>query len=197
MDELALGLSLGIGAGLSPGPLLALLVRATLERGFAAGARVALTPLITDAPLVVLCVLVLRELPDSALAALSLAGAAFVGWMAWDTLRADEAAAGEAGGDLRRGVLVNLLSPHPWLFWLAVGGPLLVDAGHRSAGLAVAFAGGFYAALVGAKVALAGLVAAGRRRIAGSSAIRSVSAVLLAVAAVALLVDGVRRLGGG
>jgi threonine/homoserine/homoserine lactone efflux protein len=197
VDELALGLSLGIGAGLSPGPLLALLVRATLERGFAAGARVALTPLITDAPLVVVCVLVLRELPESALAALSLAGAAFVGWMAWDTLRADATAAGEAGGDLRRGVLVNLLSPHPWLFWLAVGGPLLVDAGHRSAGLAVAFAGGFYAALVGAKVALAGLVAAGRRRIAGSSAIRSVSAVLLAVAAVALLVDGVRRLGGG
>ena len=29
--------------------------------------------------------------------------------------------------DLRRSALVNALSPHPWLFWITVGGPLLVD----------------------------------------------------------------------
>jgi threonine/homoserine/homoserine lactone efflux protein len=194
VDALALGLSLGIGAGLSPGPLLALVVRATLERGFAAGARVAFAPLITDAPIVALCALVLRELPEPVLAGLSIAGAAFVGWLARDALRAPAAEPGRGGGDLRRAVLVNALSPHPWLFWLSVGGPLLVEAGHRSAGLAVAFLGGFYAMLVAAKLGLAGLVAAGRSRIAGASAVRIVSAVLLAGAAVALLVDGLSRL---
>jgi threonine/homoserine/homoserine lactone efflux protein len=194
LDPLALGLSLGIGAGLSPGPLVALVVRATLERGFSAGARVAFAPLITDAPIVALCVLVLRELPDHVLAGLSIAGAAFVGWLAWDALRAEAAEPPRGGGDLRRAVVVNALSPHPWLFWLAVGGPLLVEAGHRSAALAVAFLGGFYAMLVASKLALAGLVAAGRSRLAGSRAVRLVSAALLAAAAVALLADGVSRL---
>jgi hypothetical protein len=74
MDALTLGLALGLGAGLSPGPLLVLVVGATLRSGFAAGARIATAPLLSDAPIVVLCVLVLRGLPEDALAALSAAG---------------------------------------------------------------------------------------------------------------------------
>jgi threonine/homoserine/homoserine lactone efflux protein len=86
VDTLLLGLSLGLGAGLAPGPLLVLVVEATLRRGFAAGTRVAAAPLISDAPIVVLCALVLRELPDEALAALSAAGAVFLGRLAWQIL---------------------------------------------------------------------------------------------------------------
>jgi threonine/homoserine/homoserine lactone efflux protein len=213
VDALALGLSLGLGAGLAPGPLLVLVVRATLERGFAAGARVAAVPLLSDTPIVVLCVLVLRELPKEALAGLSLAGAVFVGGLAWDALRADAPEAAAGGADLRRAVLVNALSPHPWLFWTTVGGPLLVDAGQRSLGLAVAFLGGFYAMLVGAKVAVAALVEGGRRRgrlrllpravaarvatipmIERLGTTRVVSAVLLAAVAVALAADAAARL---
>lgn len=214
MDLLALGLSLGLGAGLAPGPLLVLVVRATLERGFAAGARVAAAPLITDAPIVLLCALVLRALPEVALAALSLAGAAFLAWLAWDAVRA-EPGGGSAGADVRRAVLANALSPHPWLFWITVGGPILVDAGERSAALATAFLGGFYATLIGAKLGIAAAVDAGRRRgvarllpgaVAGRVAtvpavarlgtVRIVSAVLLAAAAAALLYDAIARLAG-
>jgi threonine/homoserine/homoserine lactone efflux protein len=213
VDTLLLGLALGLGAGLAPGPLLVLVVGATLARGFQAGVRVAATPLITDAPIVLLSVLVLRQLPEDVLAGLSLAGALVVGYLAWEALhgRADEQRG--SGADLRRAALVNLLSPHPWMFWLTVGGPLLVEAGQRSTALAVAFVGGFYATLVGAKIALAGVVEAGARRVRrrllprfltdrlvamkvmrrfGSA--RAVSAVLLAVAAVALLADAVARL---
>ena len=35
-----MGLGLGLAAGISPGPLLALLISSTLERGFGAGLRV-------------------------------------------------------------------------------------------------------------------------------------------------------------
>jgi threonine/homoserine/homoserine lactone efflux protein len=203
-----LGLSLGLGAGLAPGPLLALVVRATLRHGFAAGARLAAAPLISDAPIVVVCVLVLRELSGEVLAALSAAGAVFVAWLAWEALhgRSDEA----APGDLRRAVVVNALSPHPWLFWATVGGPLVVEA---AAGGAAAFIVGFYATLVGTKVAIAALVEAGRRRGSGRvlpravaervgasgtierfGAANVVSAVLLGAAAVALLADAISRL---
>lgn len=141
-----------------------LVVKATLERGFSGGARVAAAPLISDAPIVVLCVLVLRELPEHALAGLSLAGAVFVGRLAWDALRAGPPEPAAGGAALRGAVLVNALSPHPWLFWTTVGGPLLVDAGNRSVGLAAVFLGGFYATLVGAKAAVAALVEGSRRR---------------------------------
>ena len=193
MDAVALGLALGLGAGLAPGPLLAVMVAATLDRGFAAGVRVAAAPLVTDAPIVALCVLVLQGLPGEVLAGLSLAGAAFVAYLAYDALRPVPAAAATARSDLRRGVLVNLLSPHPWLFWITVGGPLLVDAAEDSPAAAVGFVAAFYVLLVGSKVAIAGLVAAGRRD-RWRRAVAPLSAALLAVAAVALLLDGISRL---
>jgi threonine/homoserine/homoserine lactone efflux protein len=40
--------------------------------------------------------------------------------------------AGLAPGPLLVLFAVNALSPHPWLFWITAGGPLLVDAGDRS-----------------------------------------------------------------
>src|SRR5687767_2131791 len=139
MESLLLGLTLGLGAGLAPGPLLALVVGATLERGFAAGARVAAAPLVSDAPIVALCVLVLPGLPDEALALLSIAGALFVLWLAVDALR--EPRGDAPPSDLRRAAMVNALSPHPWLFWLTVGGPLLVGDG---LGPGIAFGVAFY-----------------------------------------------------
>jgi threonine/homoserine/homoserine lactone efflux protein len=208
MESLLLGLSLGLGAGLAPGPLLALVVGATLQRGFAAGAKIAAAPLVSDAPIVALCVLVLGELPSEVLAGLSLAGAAFVLWLAVDALRAMSEEAGPS--DLRRAAVVNALSPHPWLFWLTAGGPLLVDDGP---GPGIAFLVGFYVMLVGAKVAVAALVERGRRRgsgrlvprsvaarvgtsgaVARFGAARLISAALLAIAAVALFLDGLSRL---
>jgi threonine/homoserine/homoserine lactone efflux protein len=193
VDAVALGLALGLGAGLAPGPLTAVLVAATLDRGFAAGARVAFAPLVTDVPIVALCVLVLQGLPDEVLAALSLAGAVFVAHLAYDAWHASDTASARASGDLRRGALVNMLSPHPWLFWITVGGPLLAEAAEDSAAAAVGFVVAFYALLVGSKLAIAGLVAAGRRD-SWRRAVRPISAALLALAAVALLVDGISRL---
>src|SRR3954452_22725153 len=148
------------------------------------------------------------ELSDEVLAALSAAGALFVAWLAWEALhgRSDE----QASGDLRRAVVVNALSPHPWLFWATVGGPLVVAA---STGGGAAFIAGFYATLVGTKVAIAAIVESGRRRGSGQlvpravaervgasdtierfGAVNIVSAALLGAAAVALLADAITRL---
>ena len=193
MDVVALGLALGLGAGLAPGPLLAVVMAATLDRGFAAGARVAAAPLLTDLPIVALCVLVLQGLPEQVLALLSLGGAAFVAYLAYEAWRPADASAVDARSDLRRGALVNALSPHPWIFWITVGGPLLVDAAERSVAAAVGFVAAFYLLLVGTKVALAGLVAAGRRR-SWRRAVRPVSVALRGAAALALLADGISRL---
>lgn len=202
MRELAIGVVLGLAAGMAPGPLLALVLGATLERGFAAGARVAAAPLLSDAPVVVLSVLVLDELPDRVVAACSIAGGAFVAFLGVQELRSagtppGAPAPGAGRRDVARAALVNLLNPHPWLFWLGAGGPLLLRAGERATWAAAAFLIGFYGLLVGTKVALAGAAAVGRRRLlAGRGyaiALRG-TALLLVAAGVVIGVEGVRAL---
>jgi threonine/homoserine/homoserine lactone efflux protein len=200
--ELAIGVVLGLAAGVAPGPLLALVVGAALERGFRAGARIAVAPLLSDTPVVVLAVLVLEGLPDALVAACSIGGGAFVVALGIQELRSAPAeprpeAPGAARRDLLRAAAVNLVNPHPWLFWLGVGGPLLVRADDRSHWAAAAFLLGFYGLMIGTKVALAGAVAAGRRRLlAGRGytiAVRA-TALLMVGVGVLLAIEGIREL---
>jgi threonine/homoserine/homoserine lactone efflux protein len=173
--ELALmGLGLGLAAGVSPGPLLALLISSTLERGFGAGLRVAVAPLITDLPIIVLALFFLRQLSPQWLALLALLGGAVVIHLGIATLRAapgmtdGEARATADSRDLWRGALVNFLNPHPWIFWITVQGPITLAAWSESPAAAIAFVLAFYVAIVGSKVAIAAATARGRRHLSGS-----------------------------
>jgi threonine/homoserine/homoserine lactone efflux protein len=86
-------------------------------------------------------------------------------------------------------VVANLLNPHPYLFWMTVGAPLMQAAGN----IDLTFVIPFYLGLVGVKVAMA-LGAGGLRgRLAGRGyrLLNRVLALALAVLAVTLLRDGV------
>jgi threonine/homoserine/homoserine lactone efflux protein len=170
MNELLLGISLGFGAGIAPGPLLALVMTTTLQRGLLAGIRVALSPLVTDAPIILLCVLVLSSLPPSFHGIISLIGGLFVIYLGIDGLREAQHATLEikptpdsGARDLLRGAMVNALSPHPWIFWLGVGAVKVVDAWKKSPANAFAFLFGFFLLLIGCKVLIASGLAFGRR----------------------------------
>ena len=208
LHALATGILFGLSAGLAPGPLLALVVTQTLRHGLADGVRVAMAPLVTDEPIVIVCVLLVGSLADAGapLAAIALLGAAFVAWLAVDTWRTEPP--GAAGGgeptpaarSWTRGAVTNALSPHPWLFWVAVGAPTLIAA--YAGGGAVAAAGflaGFYGCLVGSKVGVAVFVGRARGRVAGRGYrwTMRVLAVLLALFAAGLLREGVLLLAGG
>ncbi len=163
MEYLLAGLTLGLAAGISPGPLMALVVAASLRSGLGGGLRVAVAPLLTDLPIVTLSILVMSRLPEAALRWVGVAGGLVVAWLGVELLRsvrtADlpqaDAKASDPGAELLRGVVVNLTNPHPYLFWAAVGAPTVLDAWAKSAWQAIAFLAGFYALLVGTKVALA------------------------------------------
>ena len=200
MDSFLLGLSLGLGAGLAPGPLLALVIRTALQDGAAAGVRVAFSPLVTDVPIILVAVLLAASLPEEVLGALGVAGGAFVVWLGIEALREDPAAAEAAAGaaapqrDILRGALTNALSPHPWVFWLTVGAPILAQGDATDAAL---FLAAFYLLLIGAKVVLALGVGAGRERLMqgrGYVLLLRASAVLLLATGVLLAVEGVHTL---
>lgn len=200
MEALLVGLSLGLGAGFSPGPLLTLVISATLERGFGAGLRVAASPLVTDTPIVVVTLVFLSQVPQGFLTALTIVGGVVVVLLGIDTWRgADQTVSvdeepGQAPNDFLRGALVNMLSPHPWLAWMTVLGPLLVATWQKSPPIAAGFLVLFYIGLVGSKVAVAGLVAAGRGRLDGRGyrIVLQICGTVLVVLGLLLVAQGLR-----
>ncbi len=100
----------------------------------------------------------------------------------------DTAGAVEA---LRRGAVVNFLSPHPWITWATALGPLTVSTWRASPPSGVALVVGFYLLLVGTKVAIALLVGRSRHRLSDRGYRRAllVAGVLLLAAGVVLIVE--------
>jgi threonine/homoserine/homoserine lactone efflux protein len=186
MRDLLLGLSIGFAAGISPGPLLLLVVTATLKSGWRAGVLTAMSPLITDVVVVALVLLVLGQVPAGALGVLGVIGGVFVAFVGVQTIREARGARLPSGGPqpvpagstLGRASIMNLTSPHPWITWATALGPLTVATYHRGTGGAVALVVGFYAALVGSKItwllatALHMVSLHGRRALSGSYGFR-------------------------
>jgi threonine/homoserine/homoserine lactone efflux protein len=199
-----LGLGLGIGAGVTPGPLLGLIIRETLRGGWRAGVLVACAPPLGDVVVVALCFLVLVRLSAGVLPLLAISGGVYLLFLAWETLRTmpvEHSQKTEAEFDHRRslgkGLVVNLLNPHPYVFWLTVAGPLVMQWRQQHAfGAILAFVSGFYGCLVGAKLLLALLIHSGRARLQGRGyrvALRA-SGVLLLVFALLLIGSGVQQM---
>lgn len=169
---LFMGLVLGLSAGLSPGPLLALVIGETIRLGIRAGVRVAMAPLISDLPVLILSFLVVSGLSgsDHLLGVISLAGALLVLKMGISSIRTAgqmPESPGQVSASLMKGVVVNILSPHPYLFWITVGAPTASKAWQIHPGCAVGFVICFYLLLVGSKLALAFVVARSRSFLTG------------------------------
>lgn len=192
IEFITTGTLLGLSAGFSPGPLLALVISETLRHGISSGIRVALSPMLTDAPIILLTLFVLARLSGmhTVLGLISLAGGAVILFMGWQglTSRAEvQVVDGPGRGSLLRGVLANALSPHPYLFWLAVGGPIMNRALEQGVPSLLCFVGGFYVALIGAKIALAVLVGRSRHFLSSTAYKWIVRLLGLALCALALL----------
>lgn len=203
MEAVFAGLTLGLGSGVSPGPLLALALAVTLRRGLKSGIAVAFGPIVTDTLIILLAVTVVRQLPPLAIAALSLFGAVVVTWFAIENIRAARTASisqlrSTTVDDSRdrsrwlrhplgQAALVNIANPAPWLFWITAGAPLLIGYADRSLSLAAGFLIAFYISIVGGKAAIVVVVALGRGRISDrvyALLLLGIGLLLLVVAAV-------------
>jgi threonine/homoserine/homoserine lactone efflux protein len=191
-----------LSAGLTPGPLLTLVLAQTLRHGPGEGCRIALAPLLTDLPIILLALALATKLHEfhKLLGLLCFAGGAFIFHLALESLRAQPPAA-EAPDtpprSWRKGVLTNLLNPSPWLFWVTVGSATLSKNLAESAAAAAVFLACFYVAMVGSKLVLA--MAAGRsRHLLDGPAYRWTLRLLgglLALFALSLVRDGLRYFG--
>jgi len=180
---------LGLSAGFSPGPLMTLVMTETLRHGIGAGIKVALAPLLTDVPIVLLTLLVLNKLENfqTILGVISLCGGGFLLYLGWQSFRVQalDLVVRETSQSLLKGILTNTLSPHPYLFWISVGGPLMLQALNRNTETAIVFIVGFYSCLIGAKIVLAFLAEKAKPFLSGGcyrTMIRGLGLLLIALA---------------
>ncbi|MBE0607169.1 MAG: LysE family translocator [Deltaproteobacteria bacterium] len=200
---LGAGMFLGVSAGFSPGPLFALVLSHTIRHGVREGIKVAAAPLLTDLPIIIVSTFVLSRFAGykGLLGAVSLAGAAVLAYMAYETFRAkrqDPSASDIGPQSLTRGAMVNALSPHPYLFWLTVGAPMILKGWKTNPAAAVLFVVGFTGCLVGSKVVLAVLADRSSHLLDGKryDCVMRILGLLLLLFAGFLLRDGLRLLGG-
>jgi len=195
---LSAGITLGLSAGFSPGPLSTLVISHSLRYGTREGVKVAMAPFITDVPIVLLSVFVMAQLRDSktAFGLISMIGAAVLFYLAYESFKVDKIETEMVGAadsrSVLKGTLVNFLSPNPYLFWLTIGGPKVVEAWMDSALAVVEFLVGFYVCLVGSKVIMA-IVAARSKHLLAGKAYRYVMRILgvaLIILAFVLLKEG-------
>jgi threonine/homoserine/homoserine lactone efflux protein len=161
------GVVFGLSAGLSPGPLLTLVISETLKHDVKEGIKVSIAPIMTDLPIVMFTILVLSRLSNmlALLAVVSLLGSAFLVYLGYEGISfkgVDIDVEQAKPQSIRKGVIANFLNPAPYLFWLTIGAPLVLKAFHIGIFPASAFILGFYVFLVGSKVLVA--VVVGRSR---------------------------------
>lgn len=157
---LLVGCLLGLTAGISPGPLLALVISQSLKYGSREGVKVAFAPLIADIPIILLTVFLLSKLSgfDVVLSLISFAGgifAAFLGFESFKTKGLLAATDETKANSVKRGIIAGILNPHPYLFWATIGTPYLLKASELSVLAVIFFIGSFYACLVGSKMVIA------------------------------------------
>jgi len=197
-----LGSLLGLSAGIAPGPLLALVITETLAHDVRSGIRVALAPMISDLPIVLVTLFILSKLSDfhSVLGVISLVGGGVIFKMGIKGIYTSGVVLdreNKTQGSLSKGVIVNLLSPHPYLFWISVGAPTMTKAMAVNTGSAMAFVISFYFLLVGSKVILALVVGQSKSFLKGRVYVYTMKCLGGALCALALILfkDGLGLLG--
>jgi len=163
LEFLLSGIFFGLAAGTSPGPVLALVFSETVKYGRKEGVKIAISPLITDLPIVLFVLLILSNLVKHGfvIGAISLFGACYLIYLGFENLRVKinvfdvESAKEDA---LKRGVIANFLNPSPYLFWLSIGGPVIFESLDIHISATVLFISGFYSLLIGSNIGIALIV---------------------------------------
>ena len=132
---LIIGITLGLSAGISPGPLSNLVIFETLQHNIRSGIKVALAPIVTDLPIVLISLFILNKLTNFnlVLGIISLGGGTLLLFLSYQSLKiqaVDREIQPTGPTSLTKGILTNFLSPHPYLFWLTIGAPTTTKAIH-------------------------------------------------------------------
>jgi threonine/homoserine/homoserine lactone efflux protein len=201
-EFLSTGTLLGLAAGFAPGPLLVLVISETLKHNIKEGVKVSMVPIISDLPILLVSLFILSRLSNFnlLLGCISILGGIFILYLGYESLRnkgVEIKLEEQSSNSLKRGVITNALNPHPYVFYMTVGAPLMFKALDESVFSAGAFLGSFLFCLVASKVILAIIVGKSRTFLKGNAYINimRILGIALFVFSFFLFRDGLKLLG--
>jgi len=189
------GIGYGFAAAVQPGPFQTYIISQTLTRGWKRTLIAAFAPLVSDGPIIALCLFVLSQVPIWFQRFLYIAGGSFVLYLAYGAYRSwrnfeSNVPAIETGAQqsLLKAALMNVLSPGPYIFWSLVTGPILLRGWRETPIHGVGFLSGFYITIVSGIAAI--ILIFGMAREFGPK----VNRVLIGISAIALFCFGMYQL---
>ena len=198
------GCLFGFSAGISPGPLTVLVIHSTLRSGIGAGVRIAIAPAMTDIPILAGAIVLNQATADSAIfiTLVSFIGAGFLfklGISSWnEKLQIDrESLERKPQKGVLDGIIANFLNPHPYLFWMTVGAPLILrQSSHPIAGAAL-FMSSFLVVMISMKLMLAGIASRFRPLLNGNGyrVLARGSSIALVGFAIHFMMTGLTQIG--
>ncbi|MGD8344450.1 MAG: LysE family transporter, partial [Desulfobacterales bacterium] len=172
------------------------------RHGIGAGLKVSIAPLITDVPIILVSLFLLNRLAQykSILGCISIFGALFILYLAFESLRTRGVELNLSAvktGSFKKGVITNALNPHPYIFYMTVGTPIIYRSLQQNILATLSFVGSFLLLLVGSKVVLALVVGRSRTFLKERLYIwvMRILGVLLIIFSIVLLRDGFELLG--
>jgi len=195
------GIVFGLGGGLTPGPLMTLVITETLKHGTKEGLKVALVPLITDLPVVLLSIFLLSRISEinMIIGIISLMGAVFLVYLGSESFTFNGIEIDSSHfkpQSLKKGIIANIFNPAPILFWISVGAPTVLKAYDVSLAASIFFIFFMYFFLVGSKLFTAMLVGKSRHLLSSRyyKLIIKILGVILFTFAILFLIDGLKLL---
>ncbi len=155
------GIGYGFAAAVQPGPFQTYIISQTLTRGWKRTLPAALAPLVSDGPIIALCLLVLSQVPIWFQKFLYVAGGLFILYLAYGAYKSwksfDMSTPSPETGtqqSLLKAALMNALSPGPYIYWSLVTGPILLKGWRETPVNGIGFLVGFYVTIVSSLVAI-------------------------------------------
>ena len=189
------GIGYGFAAGVQPGPLQTYIISQTLTKGWRRVLPAAFAPLISDGPIITICLLALSQVPlwlqrflytAGGLFVLYLAYGAYQTWKNFDpTIPSTESGTQKS---ILKAALVNILNPSPYILWTLVTGPILLAGWRETPVYGLGFIVGFYLTMVLSLVILILLFSTARQL--GPK----INHILLGISAIALFCFGLYQL---
>jgi len=149
------GVGYGLAAASQPGPFQTYLISQSLTRGWKQTLPAALAPLVSDGPIILICVLVLSQVPVWMQRILYIAGGLFILYLAYGAFKSwrnfnsqFQSVDSAEKQSVLKAALMNALGPGPYIYWTLVTGPILLKGWRETPLNGISFLAGFYITMI-------------------------------------------------
>ena len=198
LSYIIIGITYSFAAAMQPGPFQAFVISQTIKNGWKHTLPAAFAPIISDAPIIIIVVLLLTVVPAWLIYLLQIAGGLVLLYLAYRAFATyfnynleREVKESNPGNSLGKAVVVNFLNPGAWLGWSLILGPLFIKGYSQSAAYGIAFLISFYSTMVLSMIGI--IILFGLAKNLGPKITR----ITLGISAIALACFGIYQLWQG